>query len=531
MSDSLGLPTGASAIELVTAGIALTLVLSTTQAFIGARVGSDHPVHVFLTKNIRDNGYHFFVRVPRLLNTCYCAALPLYIHWIVSHFRAAAVFWFERLLNPAINTLQVVVFAVLALITARLEGLPEFFVGLATCAFALTPQFFHALSARNFGLSARGTGLLCLTLFFLTAYAVEAHVKPGLSWPALVVFGWLIWGFSTFAQQALCIISVILVVTSRRYIPLAGTLMGLVLFIAVHPTYSLGYLKYTLRFIRTYRRELAPISILARRKSIWRDLVWDIWIKAREGFNSGARYVYENSFLVVIVLNPAVVLACWAVLAGALPEHGFIAYAGAVTLAGTLAVLLTSFRATRFLGEPERYAEAIAPWATLCGAYVLFIRGEWRLLGVVTVLFLLVDLVQLFASKLLLKHVGSNAAHLDEIESKVRQRLTGEIRFCSNNEHFTKMLMQNDWRYAYCLAVGEDYCGMKLQEAFATFPLLRREACERIVTTYRVNACLLDRTVFETLFDEPPPFLRNICVAYESARFRLLILEWNEADL
>lgn len=528
MSDALAVSTTTVAIGLVAASIALTVALSTAQAFIGARVGSDHPVHVFLTKIIRANGYHLFVRVPRLLNTCYCAALPLYIHWIVSHFRAAAVYWCERLLNPAINTLHVIAFAVLALIAARLEGLPGLFVGLATCAFALTPQFFHATSARNFGLSARGAGLLFLTLFFLAAYAVEAHVAPAFAWPALVVFGWLIWGFSTFAQQALCIISVILVVTSRRYVPLAGASLGLMLFIAVHPTYSLGYLKYTLRFIRTYRKELAPISILVRRNSIWRDLVWDIWRKARGGFNSGARYIYENSLLVVIVLNPLVVLACWAVLCGALPARGFIAYAGAVALAGAIAVLVTSFRATRFLGEPERYAEAVTPWAVLCGAYVMYVRDEWWLLGAVAGLFLFVDLLQLFASTLLLKHVGTNAAHLDDIETVVRQRLPSEIRFCSNNEHFTKMLMQNDWRYAYCLAVGEDYCGMKLQEAFASFPLLRRKACERITAAYRVNACLLDRSVFETLFDEWPSTLHSMTVAYESTRFRLLILEWNE---
>ena len=223
-------------------------------------------------------------------------------------------------------------------------------------------------------------------------------------------------------------------------------------------------------------------------------------------------------------------MACWALIAGVLPATGPIAYAGAVALAGTIAVLLTSFRSTRFLGEPERYAEAITPWATLCGAYALLVRGEWRLLAAASGVFLLLDLMQLFASKLILKHVGKNAVQLDDIASVVRQSLPSGVRFCSNNEHFTKLLMQNKWQYAYCLAVGHDYCGMKLQEAFAAFPHLRRAACERIVSTYRVNACLLDRSVYETLFDAPPPSLRNMTVAYESPRFRLLILDWAEAD-
>jgi hypothetical protein len=516
----------AGAAALVIVGMALTLALASAQAFIGAKVGSDHPVHVFLTRNIRDSGFRLLVRIPRLLNASYCAAVPLYLHWIVAHFRARAVYWCERLLNPAVNTLHVAVFAVLALLAARLEGMPVLFVGLASCAFALTPQFYHALSARNFGLSSRGTGLLLLTLFFLAAYAAEVGARPALSWLALVVLGWLIWGFSTFAQQALCIISVILVAVSRQYVPLAGAALGLALFIAVHPRYALGYLTHTLRFIRAYRRDLAPIYVLAVRYSIWRDLVWDIWTRPRSGFEKAAHYAYGNSLLVVLLLNPLCVLSCWALLAGMLPPQGFIAYAGRLALAGTIAMLLTSFRATRFLGEPERYAEAVAPWAALCGAYLLFGLDHWTLLAAVSLLFLLLDLLQLHASGLLLKHVDGQTTQLQDIETTVRRRLPGAVRFCSNNEHLTKMLMQNDWHYAYCLAVGQDYCGMKVQEAFTAFPLLRRAACERIVATYRVNACLLDRAVFETLFDTPPPALRSVDVAYESPRLRLLILDW-----
>jgi len=517
----------ARAVVLTCLAIVLAFALSTTQALIVARVGSDHPVHVFLTRNIRDGGYRLFVRIPRLLNASYVAAVPLYLHWIVAHFRAGAVYWCERLLNPVVSALHVGAFALLALIALRLEGLPLLYVGLATCAFALTPQFYHALSARNFGLSSRGTGLLVLTLFFLDAYALQSHFEPALSWPALAVLGWLVWGFSTFAQQALCIISVIILALTGQYLPLLGALLGLALFIAMHPRYSLGYLRHTLRFIDVYRRELAPIYILAARRSIWRDLVWDLWTRRPGGFAQAVRYAYGNSVLIVLLLNPFAAVAGWAELAARLPPHGFIAYAGTVALAGTLAMLLTSFRATRFLGEPERYVEAVTPWAVLCAAYVLAGSGHGALLAAASALFLLMNLAQLYASRLLLAHIDdSQTAQLAGVESAVRARLPAGVRFCSNNEHFTKMLMQNDWQYAYCLAVGQHYCGMKVQEAFATFPRLRREACERIVSTYRVNACLLDRTLYETLFAQQPPDLQRMSIAYESPRLRLLILDW-----
>jgi hypothetical protein len=522
-------PASLGAIAPVCAAILLTMALSTAQAFIGARVGSDHPVHAFLIRAIRSHGLRLFTRIPGLLNTCYCAALPLYLQWILAHFRSAAAYWGERLLNPTLNAAHVAVFALLALLAVHFDQLPFGFVGLATCAFALTPQFYHALSARNFGLSARGIGLLLLTLFLLAAYLVQAGIEPAAGWPALVVLGWLIWGFSTFAQQALCIISVILAVASRQYVPLAGTALGLAAFVALHPRYSLSYLKYTLRFMQTYRKDLAPVFILASRRSIWRDLLWDIWSRASGGFGPAVRYAYGNSVLVVVLLNPLCLLGCWAALSNLLPPRGFVAYAGSVTLAGTIAMALTSFRVTRFLGEPERYVEAITPWGVLCAAYVLVTSGQGTLLAAVSGLFLMLDLGQLYASTQLFRHFNdTQSGELAALQGAVRERVPRDVRFCSNNEHYTKMLMQNDWRFAYCVAVGQDYCGMSVPEAFSEFPRLRRAACQRIVTTYRINVCLLDRRVFDALFDAPPPGLRSVSTAYESPRLKLLVLDWAE---
>ena len=147
----------------------------------------------------------------------------------------------------------------------------------------------------------------------------------------------------------------------------------------------------------------------------------------------------------------------------------------------------------------------------------------------IVLLFLLVDLLQLFASKLLMNYVAENDVGLADIEAAIAQRLGTNVRFSSNNEHFAKMLMTNDWQFACCLAAGQDYAGLKMQEIFSAFPMVRRQACERIASTYRVNACLLDRRLYDTLFDTAPPSLRGISTAYESARFRLLILDWSDA--
>ncbi len=511
---------------LIVAAVLLALALSTAQSLISVKIGSDHPVHAFLIDGIRRNGFRLYVKIPRLLNTCYCAALPLYLHWIVSHFRGAVVYSAERLLNPVVNTLHVVVFAAIAI---QVEGLTTLWVGFATLAFALTPQFFHALSARNFGLSARGTGLLLLTLFFFVAWGVETDANASWSWGALAVLGWLVWGFSTFATQALCIISLILLVTTARWVPLAGTLLGLALFIALHPKYSLSYLRHTLRFIHTYAIDLAPVYILSRRKSIWRDLVWDIWLRLGKGLSSGFRYAYENSVLVVLLLNPLLMLGSAYAILVVNPDNAFIAYCSSIALAGAIAMVLTSFRPTRFLGEPERYVEAVTPWAVISGAFTLqALSGISALVALVSI-FVFVDLLQLYASTVLLKYVTENDVGLAEIETVIARRLGDNVRFSCNNEHFSKMLIKNEWHFAYCMAAGQDYAGLKMQEIFSPFPIVRREACERIASTYRVNACLLDRNFYDTIFEQPPASLRSISIAYESPRFRLLILNWDEA--
>jgi hypothetical protein len=520
-----------TAMLLVCLAVLLALTISAAQSFIGQKAGSDHPVHVFLTRRIRKNHFQLFVKIPDLLNDSYCAAVPLYIHWIIAHFRTRMVFWSELLLNPAVNAAHVALLAGVAVYICRRESLPLELTGLSALLFALTPQFYHALSARNFGLSARGTGLFMLTAFFSAAYAAESQQMPGIAWPAMAILGWLVWGFSTFAQQALCILSLLLFLLTGRYVPLVGALLGLGVFIALHPRYSAGYLRHTLRFIETYAKELAPIYILQRRPSIWRDLIWDIWRRfPTQGTGQGVRYAYENSVIVICMLNPLTVWCCWIALHGQDLQHGIFGFCLSLTLCGALAAFATSFRVTRFLGEPERYVETMTPWAVLFGAHAIFERQGASALISIAAIFLLVDLAQLLGSGILVKYVGESTPKLERIESLIDARWGTAARVCSNNEHYTKMLMKHDWKYAYCFAVGQLYCGMTTAQSFSRFPVLRPQACERIAEELRINACLLDRKEYDSLFAVMPPALKNMSVAYESARFRLLFLEWASPD-
>lgn len=515
----------ASSVLLVAAGMLCAFGLSATQAAIASRAGSDHPVHAFLRDGIRRNGGRLFVTVPRLLNRAHCAALPLYLHWILARLPVAVIRPSERLLNPTVNALHAALVAIVATALAPRDAAAAGVGPWTAVLFALTPQFFHATSARNFGLSARGTGLLLLTALFACCHQAATSLATLPWWIAAALCAWLVWGFSTFAQQALVLIAVFML-AGGYWQPFAAGAAGLALFVAVHPRYATSYLRHTLRFQRAYARELAPIYVLQRRPGVWRDLVRDIWRKPRElGWQRAVLYAYENPVVVVALTNPLTWLAAGAWFAGGHPAD-WLGYPAALTLSGLAAFALTSFRPTRFLGEPERYVEVVTPWATLVAMPLLMDLGGQTAVAATAAAFLGMDLLQLRASHLLMRHVGTVTDELERIAAVVQAALGEQVRFCSNNEQLTKLLMGQPWQFAYFIAVGQDYAGMTATQAFSRFPLLEPTACARVAATYRVNCLLLDRNVYETVFDAPPAGLAGTTTLYESARFRLLHLRW-----
>ena len=516
---------------LLIAGSALVaLLLSRIQAGINARHGTDHAVHVFLINRIRENNYRLFVRIPRLLNEAYIGALPLYLHWIFSLFPLRVMPVAEKLLNPTMNALLVMLVGIASLKFAfpAAPGTAALAAGLVS----VTPQFYHALSARNFGLSARSIGLVLFAIFFFLAWRIIAGSDNWSDWALLGVSSYLVFGFSTFGAQALVIVGLLVAVLTASLVTLFGTLMGLAIFVIVHPRYALGYLQHTARFIAAYGRELAPVYILARRYSIWRDFTRDIWVKLSDGPKAAFRYAYENSILVVLLLNPLVVLAAALHFLYSQTEtiSSLTGFARVVSLAGIGAMLLTSFRQTRFLGEPERYVEAVTPFAAIGSAGVLLeVAGGGGALALI-LFFTTLCVAQIVASRILSKYLSSKPVRMDDVQAAILRHDAGRTRLASNNEQYLKLLLVNDWRFSYCIAVGNGYCGMRIGEVFDPLPFVRREALARIVTAYRIDTCVLDRSFYETVFDHAPSGLQQTSTIFESDGVVVLRFKWDYDD-
>ena len=292
-------------IVLFLIAVCFCFLLSYIQTQQLAGCGTDHKVHQFLASVIRENRHRLFVKVPRLLNEAPCTTGPLFLDWILSFLNESQIEIVSKFLNPLTNCAVIIVLFIAAHQNPHLAPI----AGWASLGLALTPQFYHAYSARNYGLSARPIGVLLFTLI-----CVNIAVPPEISWEwshavILLLVGYLIWGFSTFAQQSLALISVVMELVFEDSRMLFVWLGSLVVFIAVNPKFSVHYLKYTLLSIKTYATDLADVFINKQRYSIWRDLIYDIWQRAFKNKKSALMYAYGNSLLIVAFLNPLMLIA------------------------------------------------------------------------------------------------------------------------------------------------------------------------------------------------------------------------------
>ncbi|MGX7927485.1 hypothetical protein ACWPMX_13035 [Tsuneonella sp. HG094] len=503
-------------------------LLSFVQAYIGSRIGSDSPAHLFLVRQVRKYGA-FFTRIPDLLNKPALGANPMYLHFLLARLPDRALDFAPYLLNPVANALHVGLFALVATVFCRSAGMDEWAPAAAIALFAFCPQWFHALSARNFGFSSRGTGMLLVTAFFASFAALElGYLPPTWAWVAMTGCAYLIFAFNTFSMQVLLIVGTLLVPIRYDATHLLGIAGGLVLFVAVHPRYSVSYLRYTWRFVRGYAGELAPKFILERRYSVWRDLVWDIPRRLVRDPVAGAHYAYENSLLVAIFLNPLALAAIAARFSPLYHAEPAVALATDLALAGMAAMAAISFRVTRFLGEPERYVEAMTAWITLAGfAWVWTVMGTTASM-VLGALFALMTAGQVGLSRFLAGRIAFKPSTTDAVADAIRARLPDEnVRLCSNNEQLTKLLLINDWKFSYLIAVGELYCGMTVSETYTLFPNLRKSACERLVRAYRLTVAVLQKDLFDTLFDtDRPDGLIGEDTIFENEAVRVVGFVW-----
>lgn len=507
------------------------ILIASTMAFVATyqqvkklkECGSDHSVHLFLIDKIRKNGYRLFSRVPGILNEAYLGAFPLFVHYILSFLKPVAVEKLALILNPFINACLVILISVsYYFLVNNVVNTDLFIVGFF---IAFCPQFYHAFSARNFGLSSRPLGILLVFALVITNYLYRFYNEEIIFLITGVFLCYLVWGSNTFAQQTFILSGILMGSIYSDWFILMSVLLSVFVFILIHKKYALSYLFRTGLFIYTYATQMAKVYILKLRYSIWRDLVYDIYIKLKkEPAIKSVQYAYNNSVLIVLFLNPFIIVS---ILPFTLIEEPFLVHCRNFSICCFILFILTSFRFSRFLGEPERYAEMAASCSVLFTVGLLSFNGSGIYTAVLMLYCFLLYFAQMFVVGKLKAHVGEKNNSLQKVEEFINLS-AGEkheqVRFYSNSEHVTKMLMNNNWCFARFWSPDTKFAGYSFESSYYQFPFYTRELSNDVLEHYKINYVVYDKNNF---IDEPlNPGLSAVKKIFEDEDYSVYRLEW-----
>ena len=498
--------------------VLLTFLISTIQSFILSGLGSDQSVHVFLANVIKENKFKFFTIIPRIINKSFCGGYPLFLHWMIAVLGVNNIKFYEILLNPLMNSFVILTLAIVSLY--------EFdYISIKTCILlSLTPQFYHAFSARNFGISARSIGLLlflllCIFSFYYMQYGNYIFIILS------IICAYLIWGTSTFALQTTIFTAFLHGSIFNNWTIVLVLIGGTIIFFGLHPKYAINYFWHTLRYTHTYSSKLAKIFILDRRKSIWLDFIYIFIYKLiSEPPKKSFQYIYENSIIIVLFLNISIPLFILFLFTYNISEKtpDFIIYSLELTSIGIILFFLTTFRKTRFLGEPERYVEIITPFSVCIMAYYLNANLYTSTFWLILSYYVAINLFQFFITKLIKKELNSRKNTLKEISLVIKKNITNnDIKFTSNNDEILKYFQVFKWNFVRYWSLEEKFCGYNMDEAFNKFPYLKTHIVEKAVKKYNINVILFDKINSDSqeLFNNDLKWKNKLKILFEDKQF------------
>ena len=477
---------------------------------------ADHFMHLTVIGLIRRNGHRFIRERPNYLYNQEMI-YPQLMHWLLAFLPVERV---DQYANSLMLGLNVLASGIFVWFVVSLEGRlpiapstsPAQTILIAGLVFALTPYSYHLANAKSRGISARGFGLLfgqaylyCLVLYHLTGSAVYLVAA---SFCAMCI-----WMSSQFALQALLFSALPLALLYRDVWPLIIPLLGFAGFLLLAPRIALRYVVGQVKHKILFARELAPGSLLKSRYSVWRDLVWDFWKRLGEALAGDHRrgrilrwlfYAWSNPLVILVAGFPFTVL----LLVGMVREllsgdrYPFLADRGlfalcAPVLAMFCVFLLTTFRATRFVGQPERYLEfAIGPTA----ATVPFLWSEQRPLVIALLAgcgtLIVVQMVVFLAS--VRKRVDvfgyyDRLAEINEQLAALEAERDDETRLLSNDVMVMRTLMTPDRKIFFGSRYDPWVGGFHMKDVFPVRNgIFADEFIPRIICKFSINTLVLN---------------------------------------
>lgn len=320
--------------------------------------GSDHYVHLMYINKFKKEQKKFGEVITSYYNQ-ENAVYPLLFHWLIANFFYKSAILYPNRINQLISFIgQIFLNVFIYFYIIDVSFLDLLVINILVLIFPFSYSFWNA---KNRGISARGIGLILGQLF---TYTLIFYLDS----PSIICFlGLLVISFITlltsqFSSQYIFFLIVFLSIYTTSLELLTLPLVSSIIYYFFFPSLAKSFFKGQYYHKYNYANYLAPIFILKARPSIYRDFFYDFWIKLkniRKDKINILKYIFTNPLLELIYGFPFL----WVLLWVAITKESFF-FNGLLwrfIFTGILLFILTSFRKTRFLGEPQRYMEFLIP--------------------------------------------------------------------------------------------------------------------------------------------------------------------------
>ncbi len=479
---------------------------------INSKPGSDHYGHLNRINNIKKNRNRFIKRnESNLCNTK--EAYPQFYHWILALLPSTIIERYYRVFAIVIDLLQLISFLIFAFTIypfIQTDLNLERFMLFGGLIFIFTPFRYSIWNAKNSGLSARGFGLFQgqIYLYFISWYYLSGNIVFFLG---AFLMGFIIIISSQFAMQFVLFSSLFFALFFKNPLFLLIPVFALLMFYLIMPEIACNYIKGQIIHKTLYYKYIAEKFILRNRYSIWRDFVWDFWIKAKEDFKKSILYIYQNSLVSVIFGFPffTLLVLCFFVdnkVLGLIMADRSLWILGIPVVVSSIIFLLTSFRKTRFLGEPERYMEFCTPQISILGG-VFFGYSSFIAYIVLGISFVLV-IGQFILGYLIIKYGYTKTQHYKNFMKifdtlcKIERSEVKEMRIFSNNSLLNKTLQIGNWKVLN-INVTSLYTGQfHFKDIFPVeYPFIAKDVILPLIKEVEIGWFILDTNILPDYYD------------------------------
>ncbi len=419
--------------------------------------GSDHYFHLNIIRLIQHNKHRFVKNYENFIGNNHIA-YPQLFHWVLSFFKLPPAAGLQLLYKTSLFFADLIFFLVFFYsgflnFSSKLPLLIVFLY--AALLFIFTPFNFVRWNAHNAGFSPRSLGVL-LGRVFIYLFLFHLYHSGWIWYAALVFISYIIFISSQFAAQYVLFFCLLYGIAFLQPAIAAIPLLGFFLFYLFHGKLAIQYIKGQYQHKKIYAQHFAQRFILKYRPSIWRDFVYDFWVKLKKEKAAAFPYIQTNALLTLcwgFTMLPAVLYFFIHLMIQAPNQNAWLLLQQnpllQVIVISLCIFILTSFAKTRFLGEPERYLEFATP--TLVFLFMQCYSSEWVYNTIIY--YVLASLFLIFISKWYdkksTKAKENMLWHLDTPQENGQSILSvlhslqkdTALRIFSNNEEITRRLL------------------------------------------------------------------------------------------